>query len=137
MGEEEFMERTMTLATVGYMAPEYGREGLVSTRGDVYSYGVILMETFTRKKPTDEMFWEEMSLRNWVNVALHDSIYDVVDKNLLASDAEHLPAKERCLLSILSLALDCTTVCAAERPTMEDVIVRLQKIKTIVSLSVK
>ncbi|KAK1371877.1 receptor kinase-like protein Xa21 [Heracleum sosnowskyi] len=131
LGEEEFMERTMTLATVGYMAPEYGQEGLISTRGDVYNYGIILMETFTRKKPTDEMFSEEMSLRNWVNVALHDSIYDVVDKNLVANDSEHLPAKEQCVSSILSLALDCTTIYAAERPTIEDVVVRLQKIRAI------
>ncbi|WOH03501.1 hypothetical protein DCAR_0622899 [Daucus carota subsp. sativus] len=126
LGEEEFMERTVTLATVGYMAPEYGREGLVSAKGDVYSYGVVLMETFTRKKPTDEM-----SLRNWVNAALHGSIYDVVDKNMLASDDEHLPMKKHCSSSILSLALDCTAFYAAERPTMEEVIFRLQKIRTL------
>lgn len=116
---------------MAFFYAEYGGEGLVSTRGDVYSYGVILMETFTRKKPTDELFSEEMCLRNWVNGALHGSVYDVVDENMLASDAEHLPAKEQCLSSILSLALDCTIVYAAERPTMEDVIVRLQKARSI------
>ncbi|KAL8110929.1 uncharacterized protein LOC141670398 isoform X2 [Apium graveolens] len=128
---EEFMERTMTLATVGYMAPEYGREGLVSTRGDVYSYGIILMETFTRKKPTDEMFSDEISLRSWIEVAIHGSINDVVDINIVSTDAEHLPAKEQCLSSILSLALDCTTTIAAERPTIEDVVNSLQKIRAI------
>ncbi|KAH9778840.1 hypothetical protein KPL71_007487 [Citrus sinensis] len=34
------------------------------------SYGVLLMETFTRKKPTDEMFTGEMSLRRWVKESL-------------------------------------------------------------------
>ena len=31
-------------------AMEYRLEGIVSTKGDVYSYGIILMKTFVRKK---------------------------------------------------------------------------------------
>ncbi|KAK9229204.1 hypothetical protein WN944_022163 [Citrus x changshan-huyou] len=54
-GEDQSMTHTQTLATIGYMAPEYGREGRVSANGDVYSFGIMLMETFTGKKPTDEM----------------------------------------------------------------------------------
>ncbi|XP_057790835.1 receptor kinase-like protein Xa21 [Salvia miltiorrhiza] len=40
---------TNTLATLGYIAPEYGLEGLVSTRCDVYTYGVMLIETYEKK----------------------------------------------------------------------------------------
>ncbi|XP_022875672.1 probable LRR receptor-like serine/threonine-protein kinase At3g47570 [Olea europaea var. sylvestris] len=78
-GEEELISQTKTLATIGYMSPiyqpvlrmfnvhlEYGAEGIVSTSGDVYSYGVMLMEMYTRKKPTDEMFDEQMSLKSWM-----------------------------------------------------------------------
>ncbi|KAK2984315.1 hypothetical protein RJ640_002693, partial [Escallonia rubra] len=39
-----------------YLHHEYGLGGSVSTSCDVYSYEIILMETFTRKKLTDEMF---------------------------------------------------------------------------------
>ena len=42
---------------------EYGLDGIVSRRGDVYSYGIMLMEVFTGKKPTDEMFVGEMSMK--------------------------------------------------------------------------
>ncbi|XP_012833061.1 PREDICTED: probable LRR receptor-like serine/threonine-protein kinase At3g47570 [Erythranthe guttata] len=41
LGEGESTMHTNTLATMGYIAPEYGLEGLVSTRCDVYSYGVM------------------------------------------------------------------------------------------------
>ncbi|KAF7842249.1 receptor kinase-like protein Xa21 [Senna tora] len=58
LGEEKLQIYTKTFATVGYMAPEYGSEGVVSMKGDVYSYGIMLMEVFTRKKPIDDMFVE-------------------------------------------------------------------------------
>ncbi|KAK9229859.1 hypothetical protein WN944_022825 [Citrus x changshan-huyou] len=61
--EDQSLTQTQTLATIGYMAPEYGSEGRVSTNGDVYSFGIMLMEIFTRKKPTDEIFSGEMTLK--------------------------------------------------------------------------
>ncbi|KAL8499033.1 hypothetical protein ACS0TY_022118 [Phlomoides rotata] len=62
LGDEESTVLTNTLATLGYIAPEYGLEGIVSTRCDVYSYGVMVMETFTRKRPSD-MFGGDLSLK--------------------------------------------------------------------------
>ncbi|BFG27949.1 hypothetical protein CerSpe_142230 [Prunus speciosa] len=77
LGGGDSMTRTMTLATVGYMAPEYGMEGIVSTRGDVYSFGIVVMETFTKMKPTYEMFVGEMNLKQWVsNSLLPDAIVE-------------------------------------------------------------
>ncbi|XP_057780912.1 probable LRR receptor-like serine/threonine-protein kinase At3g47570 [Salvia miltiorrhiza] len=61
---------TNTLATLGYIAPEYGLEGLVSTRCDVYSCRVMLIETFTRKRPGDDMFGGNISLKRWVELSL-------------------------------------------------------------------
>ncbi|KAL7182357.1 hypothetical protein ACSBR1_041126 [Camellia fascicularis] len=42
--------------TIGYVALEYGMGEKVSTQGDMYSYGVLLLEMFTRKGPTSNMF---------------------------------------------------------------------------------
>ncbi|KAH9317962.1 hypothetical protein KI387_019731, partial [Taxus chinensis] len=51
--------------SIGYIAPEYGFGGRVSIEGDVYSYGVLLLEMVTRKKPTDAMFVGDLNMRNW------------------------------------------------------------------------
>ncbi|CBI30512.3 unnamed protein product, partial [Vitis vinifera] len=57
--------------SIGYIAPEYGLGGGVSTKGDVYCFGILVLEMFTGKKPTQEMFSGEFSLRRWVEAALH------------------------------------------------------------------
>ncbi|XP_044507258.1 putative receptor-like protein kinase At3g47110 [Mangifera indica] len=108
---------------------EYGREEKVSRQGDVYNYGIMLMDTFTKKKPTNEMFIEEMSLRRWVGVSLCSTVVQVVDINLHTRDDEHFSSKEECVSSILSLAMECTRESPLERLTMKEVVTRLIKIE--------
>ncbi|RVX13490.1 Receptor kinase-like protein Xa21 [Vitis vinifera] len=128
LGEEESMRKTQTLATIGYMAPEYGSNGIVTTRGDVYSYGIVLMETFTRRRPTDEIFSEEMSMKNWVRDSLCGSVTEVVDANLLRGEDEQFMAKKQCISSVLGLAVDCVADSHEERINMKDVVTTLKKI---------
>ncbi|XP_022717346.1 probable LRR receptor-like serine/threonine-protein kinase At3g47570 [Durio zibethinus] len=129
ISEEDLMTQTMTLATIGYMSPEYGSEGIVSTKGDIYSFGILLMETFTRKKPTDEMFSEETSLKCWVKESLPSAVVRVVDANLLNTTERKRSAAKDCILSILQLALECSAELPAERIDMKEVVARLKKIK--------
>ncbi|XP_028803904.1 LRR receptor-like serine/threonine-protein kinase EFR [Neltuma alba] len=56
---------TETIPTIGYVAPEYGSLGIVSTKIDMYSFGVILMEVFTRKRPTEDMLVDGLNLKSW------------------------------------------------------------------------
>ncbi|XP_024043177.1 probable LRR receptor-like serine/threonine-protein kinase At3g47570 [Citrus clementina] len=126
--EEDSVTQTMTMATIGYMAPEYGSEGIVSAKCDVYSYGVLLMETFTRKRPTNEMFTGEMSLRRWVKESLPHRLSEVVDANLVREE-QAFSAKMDCLLSIMDLALDCCMESPDKRMHMTDAAAKLKMIK--------
>ncbi|XP_057803778.1 probable LRR receptor-like serine/threonine-protein kinase At3g47570 [Salvia miltiorrhiza] len=121
---------TNTLATLGYIAPEYGLEGLVSTRCDVYSYGVMLIETFTRKRPSDDMFCGDMSLKRWVELSLSKILDEVIDANLVMNLEEEMIDKNmQCVSSILELALKCSADSPGDRINMKQAHAAVQKIK--------
>ncbi|KAL8506469.1 hypothetical protein ACS0TY_017387 [Phlomoides rotata] len=128
--QEQRMLQTRTLGTIGYIAPEYGSEGLVSTMVDVYSYGILLMEVFTKRRPTDEMFSGELTMRRWVSESFPNSVMQIVDRELLNVDGRRsITRHESCLTSIIGLALECTTDLSEERPNIKDVAARMNKIK--------
>ncbi|KAF3676429.1 putative LRR receptor-like serine/threonine-protein kinase-like [Capsicum annuum] len=101
LGKDQGDLDTKILATLGYIAPEYGLDGLVSTKCDIYSYGIMLLEMFTRRKPYE--FEGDLSLKHWKEL-------DVV-------------------ASIMKAALDCCAESPARRTNMKDVVAMLQKIK--------
>ncbi|XVF23442.1 hypothetical protein REPUB_Repub13aG0039000 [Reevesia pubescens] len=129
LGEEDFIKQTTTLATIGYMAPEFGSAGIISVKSDVYSYGILLMEIFTGKKPTDEIFSGEMSMKDWVESSLSNGIIGIVDSSLVHEDDEHFVIKANCVSSIMGLALDCSAESPDDRKEMKHVVSILTNIK--------
>ncbi|XP_057802581.1 probable LRR receptor-like serine/threonine-protein kinase At3g47570 [Salvia miltiorrhiza] len=126
----ERMLHSRTLGTVGYIAPEYGSQGLISTAVDVYSYGILLMEMLSRRKPTDEMFSGELTLRGWVSESFPDSVLQIVDNELLVTgDDGARAAFITCLTLVIGLALECTADLPEERPNMNDVQIRMTTIR--------
>ncbi|KAL7224662.1 hypothetical protein ACSBR1_026024 [Camellia fascicularis] len=126
--ENTIATQTQTLGTLGYVAPEYGLEGRVSMKCDIYSYGIMLLEIFTRKRPIDEMFAGELSLRQLVKGSLPNSIVEAVDGNLLRliGGSENMIAY---LLLILEVGLECCAELPVERINIKDVVTKLDKIK--------
>jgi len=87
------------------------------------------METFTRKKPYDEMFQEDLNMRKWICNLLPVAPDDIIDDTLLEPKEIDFKKKLHCVSSILELALNCTAESPNERPNMKDVLANIKKIK--------
>ncbi|XP_041009191.1 probable LRR receptor-like serine/threonine-protein kinase At3g47570 [Juglans microcarpa x Juglans regia] len=129
--ENKDSTHTKTLGTIGYIAPEYGFEGKVSIKTDVYSFGITLLEMITRKKPTDDMFAGDFTLRQLVNASIPDRMMEVVDEGLLRiEDGRDTIALQSILSSILDLGLRCSEELPDTRMDTKTVLVKLNKIKS-------
>jgi hypothetical protein len=53
---------------------EYGMGNEISTYGDIYSYDILLLEMFTAKRPTDDMFNDSLTLHDFVKAALPEKV---------------------------------------------------------------
>ena len=65
---------------------EYGAGGQASVAGDAYSFGVTLLEMFTGKAPTDDMFTEGLTLHLLAEAGLPDKIPEIIDPEILLDE---------------------------------------------------
>lgn len=115
--------------TIGYMAPEFASMRKVTTKVDVFSFGVIIMEIITKRRPTSLTGADElpMTLHQIVQNALANGInklVQIVDPNL----ASYVSKKQDVVDGLLNLALSCTSPDPEDRPDMEQVLASLSKL---------
>ncbi|RWR90869.1 Protein kinase domain-containing protein [Cinnamomum micranthum f. kanehirae] len=101
--------------SLGYVPPEYGMGGEASTEGDVYSYGIMLLELFTGKRPTDDMFEGGLSLHEFAKRAMPTQVIEIVDQLLLLEGNddsnnvngryEQIARVNECLVSIVGIGI--------------------------------
>lgn len=130
--------------TIGYAAPEYGLGSDPSTEGDVYSYGILLLEMMTGKRPTDEMFSEGLNLHTYVKTALPDNVMQIVDPSLLDNDDYMIIIDTRipnqatiaqritCMVSVMEIGVACSMESAQDRKSIADACAELQGIRDII-----
>ncbi|RHN57115.1 putative protein kinase RLK-Pelle-LRR-XII-1 family [Medicago truncatula] len=122
------------LLFISDMTLNYGEGVPVSPRGDIYSFGILLLEMFTAKRPTNNNFSESLSLHEFCKMKISEGILEIVDSHLLLPFAEDetgiVENKIRnCLVMFARIGVACSDEFPAHRMLIKDVIVKLLEIK--------
>lgn len=110
---------TRVLGTTGYLAPEYASTGKLTTKSDVYSYGVVLLELLTGRVPVDTQRPPgQHVLVSWALPRLtnRERLVQMVDPALKGQFA----VKD--LIQVAAIAAMCVQTKAEYRPLMTDVV---------------
>ncbi|VAI89608.1 unnamed protein product [Triticum turgidum subsp. durum] len=106
--------------TIGYAAPEYGQGNEVSVYGDTYSYGILLLELFTGKRPTDGDFLQDLNLHSYVEIALRDQASNLANLCLLSSLEEGTTMRAAFITSVLHIGILCSKELPIDRMQIGD-----------------
>ncbi|KAK2373542.1 putative LRR receptor serine/threonine-protein kinase [Trifolium repens] len=127
--------------TVGYAPPEYGMGSEVSTCGDMYSFGILVLEMLTGRRPIDNAFEDGQNLHNFVAISFPDNLMKILDPHLVSRDVEVaiqdgsrenlVPTIEECLVSLFRIGIICSMESLKERMDIANVTRELSKIKKI------
>ncbi|KAL5737870.1 hypothetical protein ACOSP7_030631 [Xanthoceras sorbifolium] len=116
-GDELQANTNRIVGTYGYMPPEYALQGLFSIKSDVFSFGVLLLETLSSKKNTGFYNTDSLNLLGhswelWNNDTALDLMEPILEKEV----------SYPMLIRYINVALLCVQETAADRPTMSEVV---------------
>lgn len=117
-----------TLAgTPGYVPPEYYQSFRCTTKGDVYSYGVILLELLSGKRPIGPFeFGDDNNLVGWAKQLQKDKkLHEILDPELVSKDWSGAE-----LYQCLKIAFECLDDRPFRRPTMIQVMSMFRDLHT-------
>ncbi|XP_039163550.1 proline-rich receptor-like protein kinase PERK9 [Eucalyptus grandis] len=113
---------TRVMGTFGYMAPEYATSGKLTEKSDVFSYGVVLLELITGRKPVDasQPLGDE-SLVEWARPLLSHAL-DNEEFEGLADPKLERNYVEAEMFRMMEAAAACVRHSAAKRPRMGQIV---------------
>lgn len=122
LGSEKSHITTRVMGTFGYVAPEYANSGLLNEKIDIYSFGILLLETITGREPVDYgRPAGEVNLVEWLKMMIGNKrSEEVVDPNI------GMKPSIRDLKRALLVALRCVDPVSEKRPRMGHVVRMLE-----------
>lgn len=107
----------------GYIAPEYAYTLRVNEKSDTFSFGVVILELVTGKRPVDPEFGEK-DLVKWVCATLEQKGVDhVLDPKL-----DLICFKDE-VTKVMNIGLLCASALPINRPSMRRVVKMLQDVR--------
>jgi hypothetical protein len=105
---------------------EYGMGCKISTDADVYGFGVLLLELLTAKRPTDEIFGNDLSLHKYVDIAFPDKIDEILDPQMQNEGEVVCNLRmQNYLIPLVEIGLMCSMESPKDRPGMQAVCAKI------------
>ncbi|CAM0903929.1 unnamed protein product [Alopecurus aequalis] len=117
--------QTDVKGTAGYVDPEYLRTNYLTVKSDVYSYGILLLEILSGRRPIEVKRGtrEKITVRWAFEKYNRGGVQDILDPMLNESVNEDI------LTRIFDLMFQCVAPTRADRPQMKEVVEKLWKIR--------
>lgn len=126
-GRQNYLS-TRVMGTFGYVAPEYAMTGHLLVKSDVYSYGVVLLELLTGRRPVDmSQPSGQENLVTWARPILRDKerLEELADPKLQGN----YPKED--YYRVCTIAAACVAPEANQRPTMGEVVQSLKMVQRV------
>ncbi|XP_076925045.1 cysteine-rich receptor-like protein kinase 25 [Bidens hawaiensis] len=120
--EETQGDTSRIVGTYGYMAPEYAMHGQFSVKSDVFSFGVLVLETITGQK--NQCFHKGESVEDLLSFAWKNwrnkTVIDIIDPTLRTGSGSLHD-----IIRSIHIGLLCVQENVANRPTMASAVLML------------